>query len=84
MPALQPQRLVVRVSHAAMISTPSRSARQRLAREIELDHRLVEVVVDQGVWRVESYDLARVDDGDPIAEGLGLFHIVRGEEDRCP
>jgi len=29
-------------------------------------------------------DLAAVDDDGPVAEGVGLFEVVGGEEDRCP
>ena len=34
--------------------------------------------------RVEGDDPALVDDGDPVAELVGLLHVVRREEDRLP
>ena len=34
--------------------------------------------------RVEGEDRAVVDDRDPVAELVGLLHVVRGEEDRLP
>ncbi len=34
--------------------------------------------------RVEGHDAPLIDDGDAIAELVGLLHVVRGEEDRLP
>ena len=31
--------------------------------------------------RIEGDDLAGVDDADPVRELVGLFHIVRGQQD---
>src|SRR5580704_7887619 len=42
---------------------------------------IVLVLRDQSVWRVGGQDVAMVDDGDAVADGLGLFHRVRGEQD---
>ena len=32
--------------------------------------------------RVDDENLAVVDDGDPVAQAVGFFHIVRGQQDR--
>ena len=52
--------------------------------EVAAEHHLLERVVadDQAARRVRGDDPALVDDGDAVAEALGLVHEVRDQDDR--
>ena len=73
---------------AAVLEGGVRDAGQRLiglrrgVAVLELDGDLAEVAVDQFARRAKLDDVAVVDDGDAVAELLGLFEVVRGEHDR--
>ena len=55
--------------------------RQRLA-ERERHARLGAQTIDQGARRVERHDATVVHDGHPVAQALGLLHVVRREHHR--
>ena len=50
--------------------------------EVHFHHRLCTDRPLQGVGRVADEHLAVVDDREPSAEQVGLFHVVRREQDR--
>src|SRR2546425_7379787 len=74
-------------AHRAHARQPGqlRGARRprRPVRQGELHDMLGTEGGDQGTGSAERYDLTMVHDGDPVAQALRFFHIVRGEEDRA-
>jgi len=53
-----------------------------LAAGLDGDHGVgVHAALERGRG-VQREDLAVIHDGDPVAELVGLFHVVRGEHDR--
>ena len=58
---------------------PHRGLRVALRPEPQLDHLPRRVLPDQRRRAALGHDLALVDDHDPVAQLLGLVHVVRGE-----
>src|SRR5207248_7388630 len=61
-------------------SAPAVGLRRTLGSE--LDDLLASERSDQLLWRSERDHLALVDDGDAVAEPLGLVHVMRREQHR--
>ena len=50
--------------------------------EAQLDHLALDVLLDERTRRALGHDLALIHDHEPVAELLGLVHVVRREHER--